>query len=78
MSKQKTVSIAELRKMKDAQLHKMLKDTVLAIAKSELEIATKKTKNTSGARAGRRLIAHIKTVLYEKRMLQKLQVTAAK
>ncbi|MFA6005233.1 MAG: 50S ribosomal protein L29 [Patescibacteria group bacterium] len=73
MSKQKQITTAEIRKKKVAELHTMLKATVKILAKGRMEINTKKTKNTSGMRANRKLIAHIKTVLAEKRLLQKVE-----
>jgi len=71
MSKQKAVTTNELRKKKVSDLHLLLKSTIKILAKGRMEIITKKTKNTSGMKAPRKLVAHIKTVLAEKRLLQK-------
>jgi ribosomal protein L29 len=73
MSKQKEITTAELRKKKIAELHTLLKSTVKTLAKGMLEIRMKKTKNTSGMKPQRKLVAHVKTVLAEKRLLQKIE-----
>lgn len=72
MSKTKTVAIAQLRTKKVGELHKLLKETIATMAKDKLSVQMKKTKNTSILRANRKLVAHIKTVMFEKRMLQEV------
>lgn len=72
MSKTKTITVVELRKKKVGELHKLLKETIMAMAKDRLAVKMKKTKNTSILTSNRKLVAHIKTVMYEKRVLQQV------
>lgn len=72
MSKIKNIAIAQLRKKKIGELHKLLKETIATLVKDRMALNTKKTKNTNILSPNRKLVAHIKTVLYEKRLLQQV------
>ena len=72
MSKIKNIAIAELRKKKIGELHKLLKETIVTLVKDRVALNMKKTKNTSILFPNRKLVAHIKTVMYEKRLLQQV------
>lgn len=78
MSKLKTVSIKELRSKKSQELLKLLQERQMQVLKDGLDLVGQKTKNTNILKPSRQLIARIKTVLAEKRDLDKLAVSTPK
>ena len=78
MSKLKIVSIKELRSKKSQELLKLLKERQMQVLKDGLDLVGQKTKNTNILKPSRQLIARIKTVLAEKRDLDKLAVSTPK
>ncbi len=73
MSKQKTTSVAELRKKSEKELLNLLHGTLESMQKDLSELASGKTKNTNIASKSRKLAARVKTVLKEKKILAEIK-----
>jgi ribosomal protein L29 len=72
MSKTKKIFAAELRKKKETDLYKVLADTELQLKKKRLTQQTKEKKTVPDFGQERKLVARIKTVLAEKRILSSI------
>lgn len=73
MSKQKTTSVAELRKKSEKELLNLLHGTLESMQKDLSELASGKAKNTNIASKSRKLVARVKTVLKEKKILAEIK-----
>ena len=78
MSKTKLTTTAELRKKDSKSLIKLLKELELSKSQDTMAMVTKRSKNTNLLKRSRMAIARIKTVLWEKRELVKLEVLQKK
>lgn len=78
MSKAKLTTTAELRKKDTKSLIKLLKELELSKSQDTMAMVTKRSKNTNLLKKSRMAIARIKTVLWEKRELVKLEVLQKK
>lgn len=78
MSKQKLITCSELRKKDSKTLIKMLKELELSKSQDTMAMVSKRAKNTNLLKKSRKTIARVKTVLWEKRELAKLEVKKAK
>lgn len=70
MAKQKVLQAAELRKKKEKELHALLRDALLKKAKDALLLQTGKSKDTSLVGKSKKLVARIKTVIREQKLLK--------
>lgn len=78
MSKQKITETKQLRQKNQKELMKILQETQLVKSQNALAIITKRNKNTNLLKPNKLLIARVKTVLAEKRLLAKLEVSSQK
>lgn len=74
MSKTKVVTVKQLRQKKIKELHQLLSQNQQTKEQNQMAIITKRSKDTNLVKKDKKAIARIKTVLAEKKELEKLAV----